>query len=84
VRAEIEKLQVHSEALDALVNFNVDAEFSLLISTDANDFETISMLYLRMLSRFTPTSAHIAFEKANTLTLRQNPRRGPNQSWRIS
>ena len=51
VRAEIEKLQVHSEALDALVNFDVDAEFSSLISTGANDIETISMPYLRTVSR---------------------------------
>lgn len=51
VRAEIEKLHVHSEALDALVNFDVDAEFSSLISTGANDIETVSMPYLRTVSR---------------------------------
>jgi cysteinyl-tRNA synthetase len=51
VRAEIETLQVHSEALDALMNFDVDAEFFSLVSTGANDIETISMPYLRTVSR---------------------------------
>jgi cysteinyl-tRNA synthetase len=51
VRAEIEKFRVHSEALDALVNFDVDAEFSSIISTGANDIEAISMPYLRTISR---------------------------------
>lgn len=51
VRAEIEKLQVHSKALDALVNIDVNAEFTSVISTGANDIETISMPYLRTVSR---------------------------------
>jgi cysteinyl-tRNA synthetase len=51
LRAEIENLQVHSEALDALVNFDVDAEFTSLVSTGANDIETISLPYLRTVSR---------------------------------
>jgi cysteinyl-tRNA synthetase len=51
VRAEIEELQAHSESLDALVKLDADAEFSSLISTCANDVETISMPYLRTVSR---------------------------------
>jgi cysteinyl-tRNA synthetase len=51
VHAEVEKLQVHSEVLDALVKFDADAEFSSLVSTGANDIETISLPYLRTVSR---------------------------------
>ncbi len=51
VREEIGKLQIHSEALDALMEFDAVAEFSSLISTSSNDIETISMPYLRTVSR---------------------------------
>lgn len=49
VREEIEKLQIHSEALDALVKFDSDAEFASLFSTGANDIETLSMPYVILL-----------------------------------
>jgi cysteinyl-tRNA synthetase len=51
VREEVEKLQVHSEALDALVKFDSDTEFASLVSTGANDIEALSMPYLRTVSR---------------------------------
>jgi cysteinyl-tRNA synthetase len=51
VRDEIGKLQVHSEVLDALVKFDADTEFSSLVSTGANDIETISVPYLHTVSR---------------------------------
>jgi cysteinyl-tRNA synthetase len=51
VREETKRLQIHSEALEALMNFDPDAEFATLVSTGANDIETLSMPYLRTVSR---------------------------------
>jgi cysteinyl-tRNA synthetase len=51
VLKEIEALQVRYEALDAILQSDVDAEFSSIVSTGANDIETISMPYLRNISR---------------------------------
>lgn len=51
VRQAVEKLQIHSEVLDALVKLDADAEFSSLISTGVNDIEALSMPYLRTVSR---------------------------------
>jgi cysteinyl-tRNA synthetase len=44
-------LAVHSDALDALLKAAVDEEFTAVVSTGANDIETLALPYLRATSR---------------------------------
>jgi cysteinyl-tRNA synthetase len=60
VRREVEDLKVHSDALDALLQLEIDAEFSSVISTGANDIETITIPYLRAISRMRDELRRIA------------------------
>lgn len=60
VRREIESLKVHSDALDALLQLDVDVEYSSVVSTGANDIETIAMPYLRAISRMRDELRRIA------------------------
>jgi cysteinyl-tRNA synthetase len=48
---EVGSLQVDSEALDALLKLGVETEFSSLVSAGSNGIETLSMPYLRAVSR---------------------------------
>jgi cysteinyl-tRNA synthetase len=60
VTAAIKSLQIQSEALDKLLQANVDDEFETLVSTGSNDIETISMPYLRATSRLRDELRRIA------------------------
>jgi cysteinyl-tRNA synthetase len=62
---EVEGLHVDSEALDALLKLDVEAEFSSVVSTGPSSIETLSMPYLRAVSqirdelrRLAPTSSN--------------------------
>ena len=60
VRREVEGLKVYSETLDSILQSDVDAEFSSVITTGANDIEIISMPYLRAVSRMRDELRRIA------------------------
>lgn len=51
VLQQIGGLNVHSETLDTLATSDADAEFASVVSTGANDIESISLPYLRSISR---------------------------------
>jgi cysteinyl-tRNA synthetase len=64
VRDEIDRLNLHSPALDALLTTKVDAEFEILTSSGTKDPEVLVMPYLRVVSkardeirRLAPTSS---------------------------
>lgn len=51
VTSEIQSLGIHSETLDGLLALDVNQEFIAIVSSGPSDPETISMPYLRSISR---------------------------------
>lgn len=51
VKAEVQTLDVHSEALNGLLSADVDAEFDTIVSAGSNDIEALALPYLRAVSR---------------------------------
>jgi len=51
VKAEVEGLSLHSDALDKLLGANVDSEFESLVAAGSTDPEALVMPYLRNVSR---------------------------------
>ncbi len=51
VKAEVERLALHSEALDALMASDADSEFTALETGGTKDPEALAMPYLRAVSR---------------------------------
>lgn len=51
VKAEVERLGLHSDALDQLLATDVDSQFSSLVSAGTTDPEALALPYLRAVSR---------------------------------
>lgn len=51
VISEVQSLRIHSETLDGLLAFDVNEEFTSLVSSGSSDPEIVSMPYLRSISR---------------------------------
>ncbi|CZT03916.1 probable cysteinyl-tRNA synthetase [Rhynchosporium agropyri] len=51
VKAEVQRLSLHSETLDQLATADIDSEFTSLESTGTTDPEVLAMPYLRAVSR---------------------------------
>lgn len=64
VKAEVERLSLHSEALDPLLATDVDGQFSTLESAGTKDPETLAMPYLRAVSRIRDELRKIAPDSA--------------------
>ncbi|CZR69683.1 probable cysteinyl-tRNA synthetase [Phialocephala subalpina] len=60
VKSEVERLALHSEALDSLMRTDVDGEFTALERSGTKDTEALAMPYLRSVSRIRDELRRIA------------------------
>lgn len=60
VKSEVKRLELHSEALDALMRTDVDAEFASLERSGTKDTEVLAMPYLRAVSTIRDELRNIA------------------------